>query len=323
LSPWWLRPPADEPAGQKNEEGAASSKKTIRSPERLPAERPVKGPRAGGPGRTQRRRRKGPAGERSKPPPKKTPAKRERTLALFCDLENIALGVRQSDIKRFDVALVLTHLQSLGKIVVKRAYADWERYGDLKRSFHEAGVELTDIPQKYHSGKSSADIKMAVDAIELCFAKEHLDTFVILSGDSDLTPLVSKLKENNKYVIGLGVKQATSGHLVESCDEFLYYEDLWREGQNPPELTDIATDKAEAFGLMIDAIKVLMREDKETLWGSVVKQTMQRDQPSFNEARYGYATFSELLEDAERSKIIRLKRDQRSGSYVVTGFARR
>src|SRR6185295_13090880 len=152
----------------------------------------------------------------------------ERKIALFCDLENVALGVRDSEIKKFDIDLVLERLLEKGKIIVKKAYADWERYSDYKRPFHEAAIELIDIPQKYYSGKNSADIKMVVDAMDLSYAKEHLDTFVLLSGDSDFSPLVSKLKENNKYVIGIGVKNSSSALLIDNCDEFIFYEDVWR-----------------------------------------------------------------------------------------------
>ncbi|RMH23269.1 MAG: NYN domain-containing protein [Acidobacteria bacterium] len=241
---------------------------------------------------------------------------------MFCDLENIALGVRDSEIKRFDVNLVLERLLEKGKIIVKKAYADWERYSEYKRAFHEAAIELIDIPQKYYSGKNSADIKLVVDAMDLCYSKEHLDTFVVVSGDSDFSPLVSKLKENNKYVIGIGVKNSSSNLLIDNCDEFIYYEDMWRDVQKVPRLDHLSTKDAEVFGLMVDAILALMRENKDVLWGSMIKQTMKRKRPSFNEGYYGYGTFSELLQDAERKKIIELKRDQRSGGWVVTGFAK-
>ncbi len=246
----------------------------------------------------------------------------ERKIAVFCDFENIALGVRDSDIGKFDISLVLERLLEKGKIIVKKAYADWERYSDYKRPFHEAAIELIDIPQKFYSGKNSADIKMVVDAMDLSYSKEHLDTFVILSGDSDFSPLVSKLKENNKYVIGVGVKNSSSNLLVDNCDEFIYYEDVWRDAQKGPKLDGLNKKTAEAFSLMIDSIQALIRENKDVLWGSMIKQTMQRKKPSFNEGYYGYSTFSELLEDAERKNIIKLKKDQRSGTYIVTGFAK-
>jgi uncharacterized protein (TIGR00288 family) len=246
----------------------------------------------------------------------------ERKIAMFCDLENIALGVRDSEVGKFDIELILERLLEKGKIIVKKAYADWERYSEYKRPFHESAIELIDIPQKYYSGKNSADIKMVVDAMDLSYSKEHLDTFVILSGDSDFSPLVSKLKENNKYVIGVGVKNSSSALLIDNCDEFLYYEDVWRDTQKGPNLDGLNKKTAEAFSLMIDAIQALLRENKDVLWGSMIKQTMQRKKPSFNEGYYGYPSFSELLEDAERKNIIRLKKDQRSGTYVVTGFAK-
>lgn len=245
----------------------------------------------------------------------------ESCLALFCDLENVALGVRDSPIKKFELNLVLERLLEKGKIIVKKAYCDWERYSEFKRTFHEAAVEMIDIPQKYYSGKNSADIKMVVDAMEMCYSKDHVDTFVILSGDSDFSPLVSKLRESNKKVIGVGVKNSSSALLVDNCDEFLFYEDIWRERKKAPGVAGVNKKQSEAFSYMIDAIKALMREDKDVLWGSMVKQTMKRKRPSFNEGYYGYSTFSELLEDAERKKIVRLKRDERSGSYVITAFS--
>jgi len=255
-------------------------------------------------------------------PDRQRSASDERKIALFCDFENIALGVRDSDTGKFEISLVLERLLEKGKIIVKKAYADWERYSDYKRPFHEAAIELIDIPQKFYSGKNSADIKMVVDAMDLSYSKEHLDTFVILSGDSDFSPLVSKLKENNKYVIGIGVKNSSSNLLVDNCDEFIYYEDVWRDAQKGPKLDGLNKKTAEAFSLMVESIQALIRENKDVLWGSMIKQTMQRKKPSFNEGYYGYSTFSELLEDAERKNIIKLKKDQRSGTYIVTGFAK-
>jgi uncharacterized protein (TIGR00288 family) len=256
-------------------------------------------------------------------PSRPTAVEEERKIALFCDLENIALGVRDSEVKRFDIHLVLERLLEKGKIIVKRAYADWERYSEFKIAFHEAAIELIDIPQRRYTGKNSADIKMVVDAMDLCYAKEHLDTFVVLSGDSDFSPLVSKLKENNKYVIGIGVKGSSSNLLIDNCDEFLYYEDVWRDREKGPELTGLTKKKAEVFSLLIDSVLALQRENKDVLFGSLIKQTMQRKKPSFNEGYYGYSTFTELLQDAERSNLIRLKKDQRSGTWVVTGFGKR
>jgi uncharacterized LabA/DUF88 family protein len=239
-------------------------------------------------------------------------------MALFCDLENIAIGLRESDLEHFDLHVVLARLLEKGRIIVKRAYADWGRFSEFKRPFHQSGVELIDIPEKYHSGKNSAEIKLAVDAMELCYSKEHLDIFVLLSGDGDLFPLVSKLKENNKHVIGVGIESTAARILTDTCDEYLFYEDLWREAGITPTLEGLEDRRAEAMTLMMDAIQALMRENKDVLWGSMIKQTMQRKQPSFSEGHYGYSAFSELLEDAERQKLIALERDRRSGSYVVT-----
>jgi uncharacterized protein (TIGR00288 family) len=245
----------------------------------------------------------------------------EMKIALLCDLENVALGVRDSDIKKFDINLVLARILEKGKVIVKKAYADWERYSEFKRACHEAGIELIDIPQKRYSGKNSADIKMAVDAMELCYAKDHLDTFVILSGDSDFTPLVTKLKENNKQVIGIGVKNSSAKLLIDNCDEFIFYEDVWRDTQKQlPVVKGMTKQKSEVMAYMIDAIKALVRENKDVLWGSMIKQTMQRKRPSFNESYYGFSSFSELLEEAEKQKIVVLKKDQRSGTYIVTSF---
>ncbi|HVN30391.1 MAG TPA: NYN domain-containing protein [Thermoanaerobaculaceae bacterium] len=244
----------------------------------------------------------------------------DHKIALFIDFENIALGVRDTSYKTFDVQLVLARLLEKGKVVARRAYADWDRYGSYKRGFHEAGIELIDIPLKVYSGKNSADIRMVVDALDLCYAKEHVTTFALVSGDSDFSPLVSKLRENDKYVIGLGVKNSTSELLVASCDEFIFYEDLIRAVQEAPPLAGLPKKQRECFALLGDSIKALMRDGKEVLWGSMIKQTMQRKRPEFNEEYFGYSTFSALLEDAEKHHVIKLRRDQRSGTYVVTGF---
>jgi len=253
------------------------------------------------------------------------PATDESKLALLMDFENIAMGAKRAQYKDFDVHLVLRRLLDKGKIVVKRAYADWERYSEYKRVFHEAAIELINIPQKHYSGKNSADIKLVVDALELCYQKEHLDTFVLASGDSDFSPLVSKLKENNKYVIGVGVKNATSDLLIDNCDEFIFYEDLVR----PPQKTAAAIKstfpkkKQQAFSLLLDAIVSLKRENKEVLWSSMIKETIKRKMPQFDEGYFDYDTFSELLEDAAEHKVVQLSKDQKSGSYIVTAFAKR
>ncbi len=242
----------------------------------------------------------------------------EQRLALFIDFENIAIGVRDAHYRKFDVNLVLERLLEKGKLLVKKAYADWSRYADYKRSFHEAAIELIEVPQKSIGGKNSADIRLVVDAMDMSFQKDHINCFVVASGDSDFSPLVSKLKENNKYVIGLGVKNSTSDLLIENCDEFIFYEDLVRGQQRPmPSMANLPAKLQECFELLVDAVVALQRENKDTLWGSMVKETMKRKKPSFNETYYGFRTFSHLLEDAQRRGVVMLRRDQKSGSYVI------
>jgi uncharacterized protein (TIGR00288 family) len=247
----------------------------------------------------------------------------ERTLAVFVDFENLALGLKGKKDKRFDIQKVMERLVEKGKIVVKKAYADWADYAEYKKPLHEAAIELTEIPKRSLSGKNSADIRLCVDSLDLCYSKEHIDTFVIVSGDSDFSPLVSKLKENGKRVIGLGMKESSSHLLINNCDEFIYYEDLERPIGTPPKIEqDLSETKREAFQLLTDSVVALGRENKEVLWSSMVKETMKRKKPSFNESYYGYRTFSDLLEDAEAKGLIRLKTDSRSGTYVVIGFGK-
>jgi len=242
----------------------------------------------------------------------------ESKLALFFDFENLALGIKDTKEKIFNVDLVLGRLVEKGRIVVKKAYADWEVYSKYKRPFHEAAVELIYIPRKAISGKNSADIRLCVDALDLCHSKEHIDIFVIASGDSDFSPLVSKLRENNKQVIGLGVKNSTSGLLIDNCDEFIFYEDLARQQQKRPVFRNLPEKKAEAFQRLVDAVLALQRENKEVIWSSMVKQTIQRKHPQFDESYYGFSTFSKLLVEAEKEGIVTLEKDKRSGSYVLT-----
>jgi len=242
----------------------------------------------------------------------------EQRLALFIDFENIALGVRDSQYKKFDIQLVLQRLIEKGRIVFKKAYADWTRYAEYKRAFHEAAIELIDIPQRNYTGKNSADIRMVVDAMDLAASKSHITTFVVCSGDSDFSPLVSKLKEADKLVIGVGVKNSTSELLITNCDEFIFYEDLVRETRALPSIDNLPEKQREAFRLMLDSMQALQRENYDVIWGSMIKQTMQRKQPYFNESYYGYRSFSELLEDAERHKLISMKKDVKSGGYIIT-----
>jgi uncharacterized LabA/DUF88 family protein len=242
----------------------------------------------------------------------------EQRLGLFIDFENIALGVRDAQYKKFDINLVLQRLIEKGRIVFKKAYADWTRYSEYKREFHEAAIELVDIPQRNYTGKNSADIRMVVDAMDLATSKTHITTFVVCSGDSDFSPLVSKLKENDKSVIGVGVKSSTSNLLISNCDEFIFYEDLVRETRALPSIENLPKKKQEAFRLMLDSIQALQREGYDVLWGSMIKQTMQRKQPYFSESYYGYKSFSELLEDAERHGLLSMKKDAKSGGYIIS-----
>jgi uncharacterized protein (TIGR00288 family) len=258
----------------------------------------------------------------SSPSPPRSMNNNERKIALFIDFENIAIGVTDAKYKKFEVSLLLERLLEKGKIVVKRAYSDWDKFPDYKRELHEAAIELIEIPGRKYSGKNSADIRMVVDAMDMAWSKDHIDVFVVASGDSDFSPLVSKLKENDKFVIGVGVKNSSSDLLIDNCDEFIFYEDLVRTTQKtPPAVAFKDKKQAEVFKLLVDSIKALMRENKEILWGSMVKQTMQRKKPTFNEEYYGYNTFSDLLEDAQKNEIIKIKKDIKSGSYVITGFA--
>lgn len=248
----------------------------------------------------------------------------EHTLAVFIDFENLALGFRDKNkAGKLDIDKILERLVEKGKVLVKRAYADWSRFAEYKQNLHENAIEMIEIPKRAAAGKNSADIRMCVDAMDLSFSKDHIDTFVIVSGDSDFSPLVSKLKENGKNVIGIGVKSSTSELLSDNCDEFIFYEDLESPMGIPPKLnSDIPKEKRDAFQLLIDSVVALMRENKEILYSSMVKDTMKRKKPAFSESAHGYRTFSELLIDAERRGLIRLNTDPRSGTYVVAGFGK-
>lgn len=259
-------------------------------------------------------------------------------LAVFCDFENIAIGVRESKYADFDVGKVVERLLLKGNIIVKKAYCDWDRYDRYKKTMHEAAFELIEIPHVRQSGKNSADIRMVVDALDLCYTKTHVDTFVILSGDSDFSPLVSKLRENNKIVIGVGVKNSTSDLLTSSCDEFIFYDDLVRvkqrkkrpkkkavakkKGSAAPEPLPKAEDerKERAIDLVIETVDAFFeeRDEEELIWGSMVKQAIKRRKPGFTESYYGYRSFSEVLEDAEKQGLIELEKDAKSGGYIIT-----
>ena len=286
-------------------------------------------------------------------------------LALFCDFENIARGVRDARYSQFDINRVLERLLLKGSIVVKKAYCDWSRYKEFKAGMHQAGFELIEIPHVKQSGKNSADIRMVVDALDLCYTKPHVETFVIISGDSDFSPLVSKLRENNKSVIGVGVKNSSSDLLIANCDEFIYYDDLVREQQKPrrtvrkktaaaqagetpaaeaptgetptgeapageaakaDERTEDKTaeeKKQEAFDLVLATIDALVAERgaEEKIWGSMIKQTLKRRRPGFNESYYGFRSFNRLLEEAAAHRLVALERDEKSGGYLVRSLA--
>jgi uncharacterized protein (TIGR00288 family) len=255
----------------------------------------------------------------------------DNSLAVFIDFENLALGF-QNRRDRFDIVRVLERLVEKGKVVVKKAYADWSRFGAYTQPLHEAAIELIEIPKRSQTGKNSADIRLVVDAMDLAWSKVHVDTFVIVSGDSDFSPLVSKLKENGKHVIGLGMKGSTSDLLRDNCDEFIYYEDLERQEQNEQQLaTDIASylppnlpeRQREVFSLLIEACNALRRENHEVLYASMIKDTMKRKKPSFDESYYGYRSFTHLLEEADNLALVDIERNPKSGTYVVTRFGER
>jgi uncharacterized protein (TIGR00288 family) len=270
-----------------------------------------------------------------------------KNMAVFCDFENVALGVREAKYDKFDIGKVLERLLLKGSIVVKKAYCDWDRYKEFKAPMHGASFELIEIPHVRQSGKNSADIRMVVDALDLCYTKSHVDTFVIVSGDSDFSPLVSKLRENAKVVIGVGVKKSTSDLLIANCDEFIYYDDLVREQKRPhggqrgkpaakpasaaaPAPAAAAKKDAgkdgkdeekvqEALDLVLETVDALTDErgEDDTIWGSMVKQALKRRKPGFNEGYYGFRSFNQLLEEARARGLLDLERDEKSGGYAV------
>jgi len=269
-----------------------------------------------------------------------------RNLALFCDFENIALGVRDARYSAFDIKKVLERLLLKGNIVVKKAYCDWDRYKEFKPSMHEAAFELIEIPHLRMSGKNSADIRMVVDALDLCYTKSHVDTFVVISGDSDFSPLVSKLRENNKLVIGVGVKSSTSDLLMANCDEFIFYDDLIRDSEKKTRQKQQASKKKaskkkkkktaarngeatvedarrqEGFDLVLETVEALFRDrdEEEKVWGSMVKQTLKRRRPGFAESYHGFKSFGQLLEQMQAEGLLKLRHDEKSGGYIVESY---
>ncbi len=263
---------------------------------------------------------------------------RTQNMALFCDFENIALGVRDVKCEAFDIQKVLERLLLKGNIVVKKSYCDWDRYKEFKKAMHEAAFELIEIPHVRQSGKNSADIRMVVDALDLCYTKAHVDTFVIISGDSDFSALVSKLRENNKIVIGVGVKKATSDLLISNCDEFIFYDDLARETEKRRQAKlmrskqkaaprAVARSKEErrqeGLDLVMETVEALFEErgEEEKVWGSMVKQALKRRKPGFSEAYHGFQSFGKLLEEAQSLKLLELEFDEKSGGYIIKSFA--
>ena len=259
-------------------------------------------------------------------------------MALFCDFENVALGVRDAKYEKFDIKPVLERLLLKGSIVVKKAYCDWDRYKGFKATMHEANFELIEIPHVRQSGKNSADIRLVVDALDLCYTKSHVNTFVIISGDSDFSPLVSKLRENAKHVIGVGVKQSTSDLLIANCDEFIFYDDLVRDSRRaaakresrdtqparrPPEEEKRRKDemdarRAKAIDMAVETFDALVSErgDSGKIWASVLKEAIKRRKPDFSESYYGFRTFGNLLEEAQKRGLLEFGRDEKSGAYV-------
>ncbi|MGD9250388.1 MAG: NYN domain-containing protein [Desulfobacterales bacterium] len=257
-----------------------------------------------------------------------------QNMAVFCDFENVALGVEDARYAQFDIHKVLEKLLLKGSIVVKKAYCDWERYKKFKAAMHEAAFELIEIPHVRQSGKNSADIRMVVDALDLCYTKSHVDTFVIISGDSDFSPLVSKLRENDKYVVGVGVKNSSSDLLIANCDEFIYYDNLVtrKKKQVKPPRKGTAKGKKtapidnevenltnEAVNLVMETLEALAEERgaEDKIWGSMVKQTLKRRKPGFNESYYGFRSFNRLLEEAAARDLIKLEPDEKSGGYII------
>jgi uncharacterized protein (TIGR00288 family) len=252
-------------------------------------------------------------------------------MAVYLDLENIILGAQDAHYPKFDIQKVLERFLLKGHIVMKKAYCDWARYAEFKRGLHEAAFELIEIPHVRQSGKNSADIRMVVDALDLCYTKGHVDTFVIISGDSDFSPLVSKLRENAKKVIGMGVKNSTSNLFISNCDEFIYYDDLVRKevsraartspkgtAAKPVEIVK-KLDPGDAIKRLSETLDALMddRDADESLWGSAIKQAIKRQDPGFNERAFGFKTFKNLLEEAQKRGLVSLEANEKSGDYSV------
>ena len=247
---------------------------------------------------------------------------KETNIALLIDFDNVALGARDAR-QRFDIKFLMQRVLEKGKILVKKAYADWHFYKEYMGPLHEAAIELIEIPTPRISGKNSADIKLVVDAMELCYSKDHIDTFVIVSGDSDFSPLVSKLRENNKRVIGVGVKNSSSYLLINNCDEFIFYDNIYNDAVGTPKraVGNVPADKREMFEFLVATVEGLVKESRGVLYSSLIKDTMTRKKPDFSERNYGYSTFGDLLDDSRRLGLLVVDRDaQAGGTWVVQGL---
>jgi len=329
VNPWWLKPTADEEPVAKErprDKGEDRSERPQRKPKSEATARPKPAPKA------RPRQRKKPA---ARGRPKATTA---RQAALLCDPESLTRGLADEEIAALDLRAAIQRLGETGKVVVKRAYADWDGSPGFENTCREAGFELIAASGSGAAAGVAVGIQLAVDAMDLCHAKDPVDTIVLISGDGNLAPLVSKLKENNRKVLGVGLEKTSSKTLVDLCDRFVFVGDIEEAEPDVPE-PDVpepgapkpdapapdkpVRDHEEAMVLMIEAIETLVGEDAGVLWGSVIKQAIQRKLPSFVETDYGFSTFSELLEEAERRKLIKLKKDERSGTFIVTGFSPR
>jgi uncharacterized LabA/DUF88 family protein len=245
----------------------------------------------------------------------------ESLIAVFVDFENLAIGAKDAKIE-FQADILMKRLLQKGRVVFKRAYCDWSNYRPAVREFHKNGIELVDIPQTKMSGKNSADIRMVVDALDLCYAKDHIDTFALISGDSDFSPLVSKLKENDKRVLGCGLRNSTSDLLISGCDEFIYYDDIIRESTRkkaaPKREGSKTTGKKQEWTERLTTTVGSLMKDYDPVWGSLVKQTIKRVYPGFDETYYGFTTFADLLEAGEKQGLLKLELDEGRGNYKVS-----
>ncbi len=251
-------------------------------------------------------------------------SEREMNLALFIDFDNVALGARDAR-QRFEVKLLMHRILEKGKVIVKRAYADWHYYKEHMIALHEAAIELIEVPMPRISGKNSADIKMVVDAMDLCYSKDHIDAFVLVTGDSDFSPLVSKLRENDKRVIGVGMKNSSSKLLIGNCDEFIFYDDIYHQarGRVSRPVVGVSGEKGELFDFLVETVQSLLQESRGVLYGSLIKDTMTRKKPDFSERVYGYSTFGDLLEEARNLGLLMVERDAKAGgTWVVQGLGK-